>query len=331
MTKRPAKLARKDAQHSLEYVILITLIMAGVILGAPYVIRSWNAQIKGWEDSVRDSMTDPLEESPDVLPSIVSCSPDPWAAVGCAMNATDSAGITWNCSATQFLQTRTYTPLNCELGIIPTPDPNTVQCLTHTCCCTAPQPTGFCGAQDNTLAGAAVDPCAGPVFDQPLNADNTCPDGTMKSWVLCGDDVDPADRRHGCMNDAACVFTCQVPAGGAPPNTLPAYGALCAGDDTRLWGNTDYTYVNAGAGNCTAATKCKIQCNPTFVPTGASCACPLGYTQYATICCPPGQTESAGVCVCAAGFAKACPDGFGGYIAGQCYQGSSCGANACEQ
>ena len=60
MTRQPPKLFRKNGQHALEYTILVTLIMAGIIIGGPYVIRSWNAQVKGWEDSVRDSMTDPL-------------------------------------------------------------------------------------------------------------------------------------------------------------------------------------------------------------------------------------------------------------------------------
>lgn len=55
-----SKFADKNAQHLLEYMVLLTLIMAGIIIGGPYAIRSWNAQMKGWEDSVRDSMTDPL-------------------------------------------------------------------------------------------------------------------------------------------------------------------------------------------------------------------------------------------------------------------------------
>ena len=57
------KLTNRNGQHALEYMILMTLIMAGIIIGTPYVIRSWNAQIKGWEDSVVDSMTDPLNEA----------------------------------------------------------------------------------------------------------------------------------------------------------------------------------------------------------------------------------------------------------------------------
>ena len=54
------KLSNKNAQHLLEYMVLSILIMAGIIIGGPYVIRSWNAQVKGWEDSVVDSMNDPL-------------------------------------------------------------------------------------------------------------------------------------------------------------------------------------------------------------------------------------------------------------------------------
>ena len=67
MVKTPQKLTQKNAQsrqrrgqHLLEYMVLSILIMAGIIIGGPYVIRSWNAQVKGWEDSVVDSMNDPL-------------------------------------------------------------------------------------------------------------------------------------------------------------------------------------------------------------------------------------------------------------------------------
>ena len=53
-----------NAQHTIEYVILLTLIMAGIIIAGPYVIRSWNANLKGWDDSVRDSLQDQLLEAP---------------------------------------------------------------------------------------------------------------------------------------------------------------------------------------------------------------------------------------------------------------------------
>lgn len=67
LNQKPMKLSQKG-QHTLEYMILLILIMAGIIIGGPYVIRSWNAQVKGWEDSVVDSMDDPLMEADSVSP-----------------------------------------------------------------------------------------------------------------------------------------------------------------------------------------------------------------------------------------------------------------------
>ena len=52
------KLKEIRGQQAMEYIVLMTLIMAGIIISGPYVIRSWNANLKGWEDSVVDSMNE---------------------------------------------------------------------------------------------------------------------------------------------------------------------------------------------------------------------------------------------------------------------------------
>lgn len=57
------KIKRESGQHALEYIIVVTLIMAGIIIAGPYVMRSWNAQVKGWEDSVQDSLEDPAMDA----------------------------------------------------------------------------------------------------------------------------------------------------------------------------------------------------------------------------------------------------------------------------
>ncbi len=49
----------QKAQHTIEYAVVLVLVMVGIIIMGPYVIRSWNAQMKGWEDSVTDSLNDP--------------------------------------------------------------------------------------------------------------------------------------------------------------------------------------------------------------------------------------------------------------------------------
>ena len=64
MIRFPSKLSQRQAQHTLEYSILILMIMVGIIITGPYVMRSWNARVKGWEDSVYDSMQDPLLNAP---------------------------------------------------------------------------------------------------------------------------------------------------------------------------------------------------------------------------------------------------------------------------
>src|SRR3989338_373736 len=50
----------KSGQNIIEYSLLLILVMAGVYVMGPYVIRAWNAQVKGWEDSIEDSHSDQL-------------------------------------------------------------------------------------------------------------------------------------------------------------------------------------------------------------------------------------------------------------------------------
>lgn len=317
MPRKPTKLASENAQHTLEYMILLTLIMAGIIIGGPYAIRSWNAQVKGWEDSVIDSMTDPLAEAPPSEVSIPGCDPNPWTNIGCQMGATDSIGIPWNCSATQMLQTRTYSPLGCEVRMIPIPDPNTVRCFTDDSfhCCT------------DWVTPSGCYPGITPIcpLESDCGSNVGCPDGEYRRTHTC----DTGYTETECVMDGSCNFTCGA-TGQPPPNTIPAYGDFCDATDTTGLSNNGipYIYINPGA-PCTSA-KCEVQCSPTFISYGTYCACPSGWTQYSTICCPPDQTEVGGVCQCASGFVKACPDGGGGWLTDQCYQGI-CGANQCEQ
>src|SRR3989338_7473302 len=108
MSIKPPKFANKNGQHALEYVILMTLIMAGIPIGGPYVIRSWNAQMKMWEDSVTDSMRDPLDNAPPV--PIPGCDDGTWVDVTCGVGTMDNCGNTVSCQATEMLSTRPFNP-----------------------------------------------------------------------------------------------------------------------------------------------------------------------------------------------------------------------------
>src|SRR3989338_9053956 len=116
MSIKPPKFANKNGQHALEYVILMTLIMAGIIIGGPYVIRSWNAQMKGWEDSVVDSMTDPPTEAPPDIVSIPGCDFVSWGTCD-GLGLADCCGLGYTlfgnsapCTARQLLQRGVFNP-----------------------------------------------------------------------------------------------------------------------------------------------------------------------------------------------------------------------------
>ena len=255
------KIKGTNAQHTIEYAILLTLIMAGIIIAGPYVIRSWNANLKGWEDSVQDSLQDQHLEVPAGSIPITGCDPDPaWVDQGCNLGINDYCTATMvNCGEQEMLSTLSYSPPGCQCAIPPTP-PSWIACTVHPCCCTPPVPTGRCGVNVTFVTGLTVPDnaaCPGPppytknMIDK--NGDGTCPDGMMEAWSACGNDdpTNPAHRRYGCIPDATCIFSCT----GSPSSGV-GYLGLCAGDAVGLPSDVPYTYTDV----CSAA-KCEILCD----------------------------------------------------------------------
>ena len=117
LSRHKKKLA---GQHTIEYIILLTLIMAGIIVMSPYVIRSWNANLKGWEDSVVDSQEDPFLEAGPI--TIQGCDPSGWEDQGCNFGiAQNCTGSSLSCSKVESLEIRTFSPGGCECLIRPAP------------------------------------------------------------------------------------------------------------------------------------------------------------------------------------------------------------------
>jgi hypothetical protein len=56
-----------------EYVTVLVLVAAAVVIAGPFIIRSWNANMKGWEDSIEDSRNDPLEWTDEVEQNVDDC------------------------------------------------------------------------------------------------------------------------------------------------------------------------------------------------------------------------------------------------------------------
>lgn len=274
----PHKLNKDTGQHAIEYMTVIILIMAGIIIGGPYVIRSWNAQMKSWDDSVTDSLQDPLAEAPAL--SIQGCDPDPWDTVACGnvSQADPCTSTPISCGETEMLSSRLFDPVGCQCATIP--PQATIECNANDCCCTTPVSTGYCGAQ-NTSLNLPRTTCSGTVpnastitNESPLNGDGSCPDGYMKYRIYCGSDP---NARYICVQDNACIFNCT--------GTLysgAAYTGLCPNDNISLLGDTPYTYVSL----CTLGQKCEIRCASTYIPNSSktNCVCPTNYVVYNGIC-----------------------------------------------
>jgi hypothetical protein len=95
----------KRGQHFLEYSVLLVSIMAGIVIAGPYVIRSWNALLKGYDTDVRDSFTDPLMTAPS-------------EPTGCACEEEWLDGIcgAGECSPYQKYQYRICYPFDCDVS-----------------------------------------------------------------------------------------------------------------------------------------------------------------------------------------------------------------------
>ena len=284
------KLSDRNGQHTLEYMILLTLIMAGIIIGGPYVIRSWNAQMKGWEDSVIDSMTDPLAQAPPNIVPITGCDWVSWGSCGlgdCCGLGYSLFGSSISCTPQQLLQRGVFNPLNCELSDSSTSPSLIARCDTNDanhCCtdwravtsgCTVTCP-GCPGASCPTQADCGVN----AVSITGVRADGLpgCEDGAYGRSHIC----DTGYTETECVPDPGCYFTCINPLPGLDETTSPptlSNATFCAGDNAGLLGDTNYVIMSA----CTPA-KCEFVCNPTFVYNGSACVCPAGQTVVNGVC-----------------------------------------------
>jgi len=273
----------KEGQHTIEYAVLMILIMAGIVTMGRYVVRSWNANLKGWEDSAIDSMEDPLiEVDPPPLPD---CTGSDWTDQGCGLSRLDvCTGSPVVCAPTQMTSTRSYRPPGCQcvLGAL------TTQCTDNDCCCETPVAVA-CG--DLMSPGAAPPACTSTGLSPTIATG--CPYGQMGYSTRCG-----GNTFVGCRPDISCILNCptedlSVVAGEGPP--LVAFTSIAvglertvacppgfAGDPTRLcrddesWGPLQNPCVNScGDGICDASIdESCLSCTPDCGNPGPYDVCP---------------------------------------------------------
>lgn len=261
----------KKAQQTIEYSVILALVAAGIILMGPYVIRSWNANLKGAEDAVLDSFNDPLvEEGPGT--DLPNCDCGDWEGTllkGCGYSP---------CKPTELAEKRTCDPPGCESEH---PEYKTSRCEPHPNCCTEPtfyaEAEEYCGLNvcaniDDKFLNDEDDPVTQGIWRGALttfcediireDGKQGCPDGEILYYQLCGDPENPENPTpiFSCEPNDICDFHCN------PVDVLSETSTKCkdTGDDPNdeigLTGTIDRTYVY----ECTENKKCEALCCPGF-------------------------------------------------------------------
>ena len=260
---------RDKAQSVIEYVIITTLVMVGILIAGPYAVRAINAYFHHANDQVEDSFREEITQAPETGFDFDACS--------CSELEPQECGDGINCEVTERVWQRTCTPLGCEislrglgLGYIA----DTMQtCEDDPTCCTPWE------LHDPLICGVNAAPYVPP---------DGCDDGHALEIHYCGSLGIP---QYKCTDhqEPQCVFTCSSGLG-------PGAEGWCDPDGyyQNLWDNIPTHYVNNGlcADPGTPESKCLGECLSSFIASsdGLACECPPGFVMINTsdACWPPG-------------------------------------------
>ena len=271
---------------------MASLVLVGILIMGPYVVRSINALFQSMDDDVHDSLTEDITQTSGTNFGIPG---------GCVCSGLqDRTCGEAPCNSRQLTRRNTCLPLGCEVDLIAHGIPVImVECVYRDTCCEPWAPTGNCGVN-----------AAPPIGHIP----GGCPDGEMEYIRRCGDPANtPEIIQYTCQSGCsatggcpppptpACVFNCQDSLGNDLIN--PVFRASwCPGATTGLSGDTLYSLV-CGAGSCTA-TKCQMYCNVPFAVRGTP---PNTYCECLQFPVAAQYDAMTNTCRCQAGYTDVPP------------------------
>lgn len=283
----------RRGQHFVEYTVLVSLVVAGIIITSPYLIRSWHAHVKSYDDSVQDSFNDPLIAC--TTEDCVEGDPDP---VCTAQDPHCGNGTAGNCQRVEI-----QVDYKCDLLGAKVPDS---ECERDTrvrevndppesaCCQTIPYSTEFCGE------------AGGPCPDEPCGKEEICARTICAVPVELDSALDcllPENEGKcsislGCIKERACQFGCK---GDLPEAFKTEDPPFCPGDDEIDTYNETISVVDdctGGDTNREPERMCQVQCKPPFYADGDT-------GEVFTYCdCRDPFIEKNGTCVCRQGFVE---------------------------
>lgn len=241
----------------------------------PYVIRSWNAHVKSWEDSVKDSVNDPLEQTQDSPAYLPDCVCRWQAPPECINTLVPCCGL-YGCGQFQeTVQAEICTPIGCN-----DPNPPGKQCADNPQCCSQVYNDDACGEGSDPS-----DPC--PCLPEEMCQKAPCGAvGVFKKRCMPG--------------HPTCANVCSGMGVLPPAGSLESqkYGPMCPGDDINIFPpNNVLKFITEGTcsvpPNSDPTNKCQMECNDPFAPdtAGGQCKCPGNALEdtYTPQPSPPGQ------------------------------------------
>ena len=275
----PFKKLNIKAVSSLEYVLVMTVVMAGIITAGRFAYMGWYAQMKRLNTEKDHSYMETGVEPPPFNGD--------WGSGGCTgivydcCNAPPCCGMGGCDSQEECISIEKGDPLGCK--------PDVVTCAANNSCCTTPVPTPYCA--DEAPSAWVI----------------TCGYGHRVMEKYCGFNPAPIYECSAEI-DPSCVESCL----GEPD----ANSILCEEDDQEVPPGTYYSLI-ADEHSCTVPQKCETYCNwPPYwkeLDRCVNCAtqkkmaaetchctahggCPWGRKSVAILCntCPQGTAPYAG-------------------------------------
>lgn len=269
----------RKGQSTIELAMIVILVVFGIIVAGPYVLRSVNAHFKMWDDAVQDSQDDRLIKDKKthvhINPPPCTCG---WSSGDCGVQG---------CQKNERAYTKSCDPVGC--------DPGSYKCTKEDSCCTDPARTNRC------WRSPADAPDGGTVFPPGYHACGSadiytnvkdrvyqyvC--GTQGNTQICRQDISPVSVD----GDRNCTPACRI-------DQIPAGGAPCPGYGTTLVDDMDMTMVGP-ASKCSTVdpgSKCEMYCvmpdytiTQTRVFKGPPTPQNPVFKNSFTICCYSGDT-----------------------------------------
>jgi hypothetical protein len=258
--KRPL-LTQTKAQSTMEYIFIATLVMAGIIVMGPYVIRGINAPFKIMDDSVKDSFSEDLTQA----------DPEDGYDFPCRCELTNQCGSSSmgaDCDELHMTSTYNCNPPDCMKKPVECKEDSSC-CLGEDLCCVGWVASDTCGSCYTTPSGTACCLPTQRLYRRECGTGPGLPDPNYK---------------YSCQDNNSCILCSAL---------VPHADKWCPNSDRDLAANVSSTYVDYGtiedpAANCDAPsmnTKCQGYCKYPYIPSTDHdyCVCQSNLAKLATV------------------------------------------------